>query len=327
MSHYVVGDIQGCYAEFQQLLDVIAFDPATRLAVAGRRPRQPRPRFARGAAHGQESRSRRGHRARQSRLALADRGRRSSQARIGRTRWRAFSTRPTAMSCSPGCARVRWWCAMATCCSSTRVCCRRGRRRPPKCCRGKSKPCWPRPDTMIFCAISTATSPRAGTPTLTGYDRLRVIVNACTRLRFCAADDTMELSEKRGIAHTPEGYAPWFLARRTQIGRRNDPVRTLVDARSDAGAQCADARLRMPVGRHADRAQARRSPPVSGAWPLNPKAARIACSASRDSSRRCRACAASAGISVMSTTIARSPSTRQKEPMNVVSPTYAGASL
>src|SRR5436853_4818265 len=28
MSHYVVGDIQGCYSEFQQLLDTIAFEPA-----------------------------------------------------------------------------------------------------------------------------------------------------------------------------------------------------------------------------------------------------------------------------------------------------------
>src|SRR5215475_3452005 len=28
MSHYVVGDIQGCYAEFRQLLEAIAFDPA-----------------------------------------------------------------------------------------------------------------------------------------------------------------------------------------------------------------------------------------------------------------------------------------------------------
>src|SRR6202165_487192 len=28
MSHYVIGDIQGCHAEFRQLLDVIAFDPA-----------------------------------------------------------------------------------------------------------------------------------------------------------------------------------------------------------------------------------------------------------------------------------------------------------
>src|SRR5260370_25018771 len=28
MSHYVVGDIQGCYSEFRQLLDTIAFEPA-----------------------------------------------------------------------------------------------------------------------------------------------------------------------------------------------------------------------------------------------------------------------------------------------------------
>jgi bis(5'-nucleosyl)-tetraphosphatase (symmetrical) len=46
--------------------------------------------------------------------------------------------------------------------------------------------------------------------TLRGYDRLRVVVNACTRLRFCAADDTMELREKRGPDHTPSGFAPWF---------------------------------------------------------------------------------------------------------------------
>jgi bis(5'-nucleosyl)-tetraphosphatase (symmetrical) len=47
--------------------------------------------------------------------------------------------------------------------------------------------------------------------TLIGYDRLRVIVNACTRLRYCAADDTMDLAEKRGPAHAPTGFAPWFL--------------------------------------------------------------------------------------------------------------------
>ncbi len=45
---------------------------------------------------------------------------------------------------------------------------------------------------------------------LTGYDRLRVIVNACTRLRYCAADDSMDLDEKRGPAHAPPGFAPWF---------------------------------------------------------------------------------------------------------------------
>jgi bis(5'-nucleosyl)-tetraphosphatase (symmetrical) len=45
---------------------------------------------------------------------------------------------------------------------------------------------------------------------LRGHDRLRAIVNACTRLRYCSADDTMEFAEKRGPAHTPPGFAPWF---------------------------------------------------------------------------------------------------------------------
>ncbi len=45
---------------------------------------------------------------------------------------------------------------------------------------------------------------------LTGMGRLRAIVNVCTRLRFCADDDTMEFSEKRGAQHAPPGFAPWF---------------------------------------------------------------------------------------------------------------------
>jgi bis(5'-nucleosyl)-tetraphosphatase (symmetrical) len=46
---------------------------------------------------------------------------------------------------------------------------------------------------------------------LRGYDRLRVIVNACARLRFCAANDTMELDEKGPPDRTPAGFAPWFM--------------------------------------------------------------------------------------------------------------------
>jgi bis(5'-nucleosyl)-tetraphosphatase (symmetrical) len=45
---------------------------------------------------------------------------------------------------------------------------------------------------------------------LRGWDRLRVIVNACTRLRFCADDGTMEFAEKRGHDRAPQGFAPWY---------------------------------------------------------------------------------------------------------------------
>ncbi|MFN7086690.1 MAG: symmetrical bis(5'-nucleosyl)-tetraphosphatase [Burkholderiales bacterium] len=45
---------------------------------------------------------------------------------------------------------------------------------------------------------------------LTGYDRLRVIVNAMTRLRLCSADGTMEFSHKIGLESLPAGYMPWY---------------------------------------------------------------------------------------------------------------------
>ena len=61
-----------------------------------------------------------------------------------------------------------------------------------------------------FLGVLYGDEPNRWSDDLTGYDRLRVIVNACTRLRFCTADDTMELREKRGPGQTPAGFAPWF---------------------------------------------------------------------------------------------------------------------
>jgi bis(5'-nucleosyl)-tetraphosphatase (symmetrical) len=63
---------------------------------------------------------------------------------------------------------------------------------------------------QAFLGVLYGDEPRQWHDTLTGDDRLRVVVNACTRLRFCAANDTMELREKRGPAHTPPGFLPWF---------------------------------------------------------------------------------------------------------------------
>ena len=46
--------------------------------------------------------------------------------------------------------------------------------------------------------------------TLTGTARLRVIVNALTRIRFCDADGRMEFTSKEGAGGAPEGFWPWF---------------------------------------------------------------------------------------------------------------------
>ncbi|HEX6735891.1 MAG TPA: symmetrical bis(5'-nucleosyl)-tetraphosphatase [Azonexus sp.] len=45
---------------------------------------------------------------------------------------------------------------------------------------------------------------------LAGWPRLRVIVNAMTRMRFCTADGTMEFKSKGPLLNAPPGHVPWF---------------------------------------------------------------------------------------------------------------------
>jgi bis(5'-nucleosyl)-tetraphosphatase (symmetrical) len=52
--------------------------------------------------------------------------------------------------------------------------------------------------------------PDAWRDTLKGAARLRVIVNALTRLRYCTADGVMEFEAKDGLDKAPEGFMPWF---------------------------------------------------------------------------------------------------------------------
>jgi len=45
---------------------------------------------------------------------------------------------------------------------------------------------------------------------LTGDDRLRCIVNALTRIRFCKPDGRMDFKTVEGAGNAPEGLLPWF---------------------------------------------------------------------------------------------------------------------
>lgn len=45
---------------------------------------------------------------------------------------------------------------------------------------------------------------------LAGFDRLRTITNAMTRMRLCTADGVMEFSHKTGLDMLPPGFMPWY---------------------------------------------------------------------------------------------------------------------
>jgi bis(5'-nucleosyl)-tetraphosphatase (symmetrical) len=54
---------------------------------------------------------------------------------------------------------------------------------------------------------------------LEGYDRLRVIINAMTRLRLCTHEGRMEFRHKSAPRNLPEGYLPWYaIAGRASAG-------------------------------------------------------------------------------------------------------------
>ena len=66
------------------------------------------------------------------------------------------------------------------------------------------------PDWIGFLSEMYGNEPARWDDGLRGVARLRVIVNALTRLRFCTADGTMEFATKEGADGAPAGYMPWF---------------------------------------------------------------------------------------------------------------------
>src|SRR5665647_2296173 len=66
------------------------------------------------------------------------------------------------------------------------------------------------PDVKGFLSAMYGNAPGQWHDALTGADRLRVIVNALTRLRFCTPQGVMEFTSSEAAHNAPEGYMPWF---------------------------------------------------------------------------------------------------------------------
>jgi bis(5'-nucleosyl)-tetraphosphatase (symmetrical) len=66
------------------------------------------------------------------------------------------------------------------------------------------------PDWTGFLQQMYGNEPAFWSDALQGVDRLRVVVNAFTRLRFCTAQGVMEFETKEGADGAPPGFVPWF---------------------------------------------------------------------------------------------------------------------
>ena len=88
------------------------------------------------------------------------------------------------------------------------------------------------PDHAAVLARMYGNEPAAWDDALTGDARLRVIVNALTRLRFCTPDGVMRLDEKGAPGSQAAGVLPWF----SIVGRRSAGLRLAFGHWSALGA-------------------------------------------------------------------------------------------
>ena len=74
------------------------------------------------------------------------------------------------------------------------------------------------PGLQDFLQRMYGNTPARWNEALTGTERLRVVVNALTRLRFCTPEGVMDFDSAESAAAAPPGLVPWFEApgRRTQ---------------------------------------------------------------------------------------------------------------
>ena len=66
------------------------------------------------------------------------------------------------------------------------------------------------PDWAEFLQTMYGNTPEQWHDDLTGADRLRVIVNALTRLRFCSPEGAMDFDSTESASAAPPGLTPWF---------------------------------------------------------------------------------------------------------------------
>jgi bis(5'-nucleosyl)-tetraphosphatase (symmetrical) len=95
-----------------------------------------------------------------------------------------------------------------------------------------------------FCAQMYGDQPDHWDDDLSGYARLRVVINAMTRMRVCTPDGKMDFKFKGVLKDIPQGYLPWF-----DVPNRASREKTIVFGHWSAlGLQLRDNLIALDTG-------------------------------------------------------------------------------
>ena len=209
MATYAIGDIQGCYDSLQRLLAKCAFDPAhDRLWLVGdlvNRGPKSLETLRLVKSFGESALTVLGNH--DLYLLMVAEGGASSGART--TRCRPSSMHPIAPNYWTGCATSRSATPKASIAWSTPAAaamdnCPRPRTGP----RGRVGPANRPIPRVRHEPVGQRTGRLVGRSARLA--RLRVIVNAMTRMRFCTLDGVAEFKAKGKLSNAPANHRPWF---------------------------------------------------------------------------------------------------------------------
>ena len=209
MATYAIGDIQGCYAPLDRMLELIAFDAAVdRLWIVGdlvnRGPRSLETlRYVRGLGPAAQT-------------VLGNHDLSLLMAAEGHGKRSAGDTFDDVLAAPDADALLDWLRRQPLCHVEDEYC----------LVHAGLLPQWTVSEARVlaseveavlrgdhwreFMAKMWGSEPAAWSPELQGWPRLRVVVNALTRMRFCTPDGTMEFRSKGPVTSAPPGHLPWF---------------------------------------------------------------------------------------------------------------------
>lgn len=210
MATFAVGDIQGCYDSFNRLLDLCAFDPANdRLWLVGD--------LVNRGPHSLETLRLIRSFGPAALTVLGNHDLYLLMAAEGGARYRSRKdTIQDILDAPDRLELLDWLRRQPLCHTEGKYCLVHGGLLPQwTAARARElarevETVLQGPDFREFVLNLWGSEPASWSDDLSGWDRLRVVVNAMTRLRFCTPEGVMEFKSKGTLENTPPGHLPWF---------------------------------------------------------------------------------------------------------------------